>query len=197
MRRVGVPVRHERWTLERPEEKTGVSAVSRRLQASVAAVAAVTIAVSLGLLAVLRIRETKEFCEPHAVQAYGGTNYVVQLTEAVVRKSETGCVLMVYLRLQNPNAYDVTLDRDWFVLVDRDKDYFLPSTTSPQTKLIKLPANGVLDRELLSFVVPDDAFVGMVALLVGQNYLVLVKNDEPFAVHLRNGEFRSFRRRGW
>ena len=84
---------------------------------------------------------------------------MVQLTEAVVRKSETGCVLTVYLRLQNPNAYDVTLDRDWFVLViDRDKDYFLPATIDTQTKLIKLPANGVLDRELLSFVVPDDAF---------------------------------------
>ena len=175
----------------------GANAVSRRLQVSVAAVAVVTIGVSLGLLAVLRIREAKEFSEPHTVQAYGGTNYVVQLTEAVVRKSETGCVLMVYLRLQNPHAYDVTLDRDWFVLVDRDKDYFLPATIDTQTKLIKLPANGVLDRELLSFGVPDDAFTGMVALLVGQNYMVLVKNDEPFAVHLRNGEFRSFRRRSW
>jgi hypothetical protein len=171
--------------------------VSRRVQISVALVAVATIGVCLGLLAMLRIREAKEFCEPHAVQTYGGTNYVVQLTEVAVGKAETGCVLMVYLRLQNPNGYAVTLSRNWFVLVDRDKDYFQSSTTGTQTELIKLPANGVLDREVLSFTVPDDAFAGRVALLVGQNYMVLVKNEEPFEVHLRRGEFRSFRRRNW
>jgi hypothetical protein len=171
--------------------------VSRRIQILVALIAMVTIGVSLGLLAMLRIREVKEFREPHLVQTYGGTNYVVQLTEVAVGKAETGCVLIVYLRLQNPNAHEVTLSRNWFVLVDRDKDYFLPSTTGTQTELIKLPANGVLDREMLRFMVPDDAFAGRVALLVGQNYMVLVKNEEPFEVHLRNGEFRSFRRRNW
>lgn len=171
--------------------------MSRRVQILVALVAVATIGISLGLLAMLRIREAKEFREPHTVQTYGGTNYIVQLTEAAVGKAETGCVLIVYLRLQNPNAYDVTLSRNWFVLVDRDKDYFLPSTTGTQVELIKLPANGVLDREMLSFTVPDDAFAGRVALLVGQNYMVLVKNEEPFETHLRNGEFRSFRRRSW
>ena len=171
--------------------------MSRRLQISVALVAVVTIVVSLGLLAMLRIREAKEFREPHTVQTYGGTNYVVQLTEVAVGKAETGCVLIVYLRLQNPNAYEVTLSRKWFVLVDRDKDYFLPSTTGTQTELIKLPASGVLNREALSFMVPDDAFAGRVALLVGQNYMVLVKNEDPFEARLRNGEFRSFRRKSW
>ncbi len=171
--------------------------MSRRLQILVALVALVTIVVSLGLLAMLRIREAKEFREPHTVQTYGGTNYVVQLTEVAVGKAQTGCVLIVYLRLQNPNTYGVTLSRQWFVLVDRDKDYFLPSTTGTQAELIKLPANGVLDREALSFMVPDDAFAGRVALLVGQNYMVLVKNEEPFDPHLRDGEFRSFRRRSW
>ena len=171
--------------------------MSRRIQISVALVAVAIIGVSLGLLAMLRIREAKAFRELHTVQTYGGTNYVVQLTEVAVGRTETGCVLIVYMRLQNPNAYDVTLSRNWFVLVDRDKDYFLPSTTGTQTGLIKLPANGVLDREMLSFTVPDDAFVGRVALLVGQNYLVLVKNEGPFEAHLRNGEFRSFRRRSW
>jgi hypothetical protein len=171
--------------------------MSRRIQFSVAAIAVATIGVSLGLLALLRIREAKEFSEPHMVQTYGGTNYVVQLTEAAVGKTETGCVLIVYLRLRNPNAYDVTLHRNWFILVDRDKDYFEPSTTGTQTELIKLPANSVLDREMLSFIVPDDAFAGRVALFVGQNYMVLVKNEGPFEAHLRNGEFRSFRRRSW
>jgi hypothetical protein len=171
--------------------------MSRRIQILVAVLALATIGISLGLLAVLRLREAKEFREPHTVQTYGGTNYVVQLTEVAVGKAETGCVLIVYLRLQNPNAYEVTLSRNWFVLVDRDKDYFQPSTTGTQTELIKLPANGVLDRELLSFIVPDDAFAGRVALLIGQNYMVLVKNEEPFEVHLRNGEFRSFRRKSW
>jgi hypothetical protein len=171
--------------------------MSRRIQISVAMVAVTTIGVSLGLLAMLRIQEAKEFREPHTVQTYGGTNYVVQLTEVAVGKAETGCVLIVYLRLQNPNPYEVTLSRNWFVLVDRDKDYFLPSTTGTQTELIKLPTNGVLNREMLSFMVPDDAFAGRVALLVGQNYMVLVKNEEPFEAHLRDGEFRSFRRRSW
>jgi len=91
--------------------------------------------------------------------------------------------LIVYLRLQNPNTYDVTLRRDWFILVDYNKDYFLPSTTGTQTELIKLPANGVLDREMLSFMVPDNAFAGRVALFVGQNYMVLVKNERPFEAH--------------
>jgi hypothetical protein len=171
--------------------------MSRRIQILVALVALGSIGASLGLLALLRIREAKEFREPHTVQTFGGTNYVVELTEVAVGKAETGCVLIVYLRLQNPNAYDVTLSRNWFVLVDRDKDYFQPSTTGTQTELIKLPANGVLEREMLSFTVPDDAFAGRVALLVGQNYLVLVKNEEPFEAHLQNGEFRSFRRRNW
>jgi len=177
--------------------RAGVGAMSRRVQISVAAIAVATIGVSLGLLAMLRIREAKEFSEPHIVQTYGGTNYVVQLTEVAVGKAETGCVLIVYLRLQNPNAYDVTLRRDWFILVDYNKDYFLPSTTGTQTELIKLPANGVLDREMLSFMVPDNAFAGRVALFVGQSYMVLVKNERSFEAHLRNGEFRSFRRRSW
>jgi hypothetical protein len=177
--------------------RDSIVAMNRHIQILVAVVAVATIGVSLGLLAMLRIREAKEFREPHAVRTYGGTNYVVQLTEVAAGKTETGCVLIVYLRLQNPNAYDVTLSRNWFVLIDRDKDYFLPSIMGTQTELIKLPANGVLDQEMLSFTVPDEAFAGRVALLVGQNYMVLVKNDGPFEVHLRNGEFRSFRRRSW
>jgi hypothetical protein len=103
----------------------------------------------------------------------------------------------VYLRLKNPNPYDVTLRRNWFVLADHAKDYYLPSTTGTQTELIKLPAKGVVDREMLSFTVADDAFAGAVALMVGRQYMVLLKDEEPFEVRLRDGEFRSFRRRHW
>lgn len=162
-----------------------------------AVIALVVIGVSIGVLALLRIQEAKEFRRPHLVQTYGGTNYVVQLTEVVVGKTETGCVLIAYLRLENPNPYDVTLSRNWFVLMDHAKDYYLPSTTGTQTELIKLPANGVLDREMLSFTVADDTFAGSVALMVGHNYMVLLKDEGPYEVHLRNGEFRSFRRRHW
>ena len=47
-------------------------------------------------------------------------------------------------------------------------------------------ANGVIDLEMLSFTGPCDAFAGTVALLVGRNHLVLVKDKEPFEVRLRN-----------
>lgn len=171
--------------------------LNRRIQQLLAVIALVVIAISFGLLALLRIQEAKEFRRPHPVQTYGGTNYVVQLTEVVVGKTETGCVLIAYLRLENPNPYNVTLNRNWFVLMDHAKDYYLPSTTGTQTELIKLPANGVLDREMLSFTVADDTFTGAVALLVGRNYMVLLKDEDPFEARLRNGEFRSFRRRHW
>ncbi|MGD1019248.1 MAG: hypothetical protein ABSA12_08000 [Verrucomicrobiia bacterium] len=171
--------------------------MNRHMQKLVAVLALVVMGASFGLLALLRVREAKEFRRPHPVQTYGGTNYVVRLTEVVVGKTETGCVLIVYLRLENPNPYDVTLNRNWFVLMDHAKNYYLPSTTGTQTELIKMPANGVLDREMLSFTVVDDAFAGAVALLVGREYMVLLKDEEPFDARLRNGEFRSFQRRHW
>ena len=171
--------------------------MGRRFQILVAGIALAVISVSLGLLAMLRLQEAKVFRQPHQVETYGGTNYIVALTEVAVGKTDTGCVLIVYMRLQNPNPYDVTLDRNWFILMDHAKDYYLPSTTGSQTGLIKLPANGVLDREMLSFTVPDDTFVGAVALMVGRNYLVMEKDDDPFQVRLHSGEFQSFRRRSW
>jgi hypothetical protein len=171
--------------------------MNRRLQKLVAVITLVVIGVSIGLLGLLRVQEAKEFHRPHPVQTYGGTNYVVQLTEVAVGKTETGCVLIVYLRLRNPNPYDVTLNRNWFVLMDHAKDYYLPSTTGTQTELINLPANGVLDREMLSFTVSDDAFVGAMALMVGRQYMVLVKDEEPYEIRLGNGEFHSFQRRHW
>ena len=171
--------------------------MSKRIQSRVAVVAVAIIGTGLGLMALLRIQEAKEFSQPHSVQTDGGTNYIVRLTEAAVGKTKTGCILILYLRLENPNPFDVTLGRNWFILVSHDTDYYRPSITGTQSELIKLPANGVLDREMLSFTVPDDAFAGRVALRVGWNYMLLVKDQKPFEARLREGEFRSFRRRSW
>ncbi len=178
-------------------EFDGARAVSKRVQSRVVLVVIATIGAGLGLMAMLRIQEAKEFSRPHQMQTDGGTNYVVQLTEAVVGKAKTGCVLILYLRLENPNPFDVTLGRNWFILVSHDTDHYRPSITGTQSELIKLPANGVLDREMLSFTVPADALAGSVALMGGRSYILLVKDRKSFEVRLRDGEFCSFRRRRW
>jgi len=182
-----------RWEAERP----GASPVNPSLRYLVGAIALVVIGVSLGLLAMLRVQEAKEFHRRLPMQTYGGTNYVVQFSEVVVGRAGTGCLLLVYLRLENPNPYDVTLNRNWFVLVDHARHNYLPSTAGTQSELIKLPANGVLDRETLSFTVADDAFAGTVSLRMGTNKMLLIKDAAPFAAPLRIGEFRSFQRRHW
>ena len=171
--------------------------MSKHIPSRVAVVTVAMIGAGLGLMAMLRFHEAKEFSQPHQVQTDSGTNYVVQLTEAAVGKTKTGCILILYLRLENPNPFDVTLGRNWFTLVGHDKDHYLASTTGTQVELIKLPANSVLDREMLSFTVPDDAFAGSMALMVGRNYILLVKDQKPFEVRLRDGNFRSFRRHSW
>ena len=163
----------------------------------VGALAATVIVLGVGGIAWLRILESKHLSQPCKVRTYGGTNYVVQLLETTVGKVDAGYVVIVYARLRNPNAWDVTLHRDWFVLVDGDKDYFLPSTNGTQTAAITLPANGVLDREMFSFTLPNESLGGTIALKVGQNYWMLVKDEEPFNRTLRSGEFVSFRRRHW
>ena len=171
--------------------------MSKRIQSRVVLVVIATIGAGLGLMAMLRIQEAKEFSQPHQMQTDGGTNYVVQLTETVVGKAKTGWVLILYLRLENPNPFDVTLGRNWFILVSHDTDHYQPSITGTQSELIKLPANGVLDREMLSFTVPDDALAGSVALMGGRSYILLVKDKKSFEVRLQGGEFCSFRRRRW
>lgn len=171
--------------------------MSKRIQRRAAVIAVAIIGTGLGLMTILRIQEAKEFSQPHRVQTDGGTNYVVQLTEAAVGKTKTGCVLILYLRLENPNPFEVTLDRGGFILLGHQMGHYWPSTTGTQAKLIKLPANGVLDREMLSFTVPDDAFAGSLLLRVGGNVTLAVKDQTPFEVRLRDGEFRSFRRRSW
>jgi hypothetical protein len=160
-------------------------------------IALAVIALCLGLLAYWRVDESEEYLGSCAVHTYGGTNYVVQLQETMVGRTDAGCVVIVYARFENPNPFEVVLDRNWFILVDHDKDYFQPVTAGTQTPLIKLPARGVVEKEMLSFPVLEDSFAGTLGLKIGQNYWVLIKGPAPYTRKLRSGEFVSFRRRNW
>jgi hypothetical protein len=171
--------------------------VSARARTLIGAAAVVVIGASIGLLAWFRIQESRHLTQPCTVQTYGGTNYVFQVLETTVGKIDTGYAVIVYARLANPNPYEVVLNRKWFVLVDHDKDYFQPSTTGTQTELIKLPPNGVVEKESLSFAVPDDSFGGTIGLQIGMNYWVMIKDEKPFIRKLQNGAFITFRSRNW
>ncbi|HUJ72370.1 MAG TPA: hypothetical protein VLZ30_09000 [Verrucomicrobiae bacterium] len=154
------------------------------------------VGVGIGLLALFRIQQAREFSEPHQMRR-GGTNSVVRLVEADIGKTDVGYILIVYMRLENPNPFDIALPREWFELVDRRGKHYAPSVSGTQRELIKLPANGVLPREMLSFTIPDDSLEGMLVLVAGQNYKIWVKDRTPFNGRLRDGEFRSFRRQSW
>ena len=164
---------------------------------AVGAAAAVSIAGCVGAIAWLRILESRRLTQSHYVRTQGGTNYVVQVLDTTVGKTASGYVLIVYARFQNPNAFDIALNRDWFVLTDHNKDSFHPTSSGTQAALIRLPANGVLEREMLSFALPEDSLAGTIGLMVGQNYWVMLKDEKPFGRPLRSGEFVSFRRRQW
>ena len=158
---------------------------------------AVLIAAGIALLAFVRVRDAKLFGEVHKVRTYGGTNYVVELLETTVGKVDTGCVLIVYARLINRNPFDVALQRDWFVLMDDDKDYFQPVVASGQQPAIRIPANGTIEKESLQFVVPDDSLRGKIALMIGYRYFALIKSEKPFAGKLRKGQYLNFQQRDW
>ena len=149
--------------------------------------------ISFGTLAWLRLRDAREFAEPCRVHTYGGTNYTVQLLETAVGRVETGCMVIVSLRLENPNPYEVTLKREWFVLMDYEKEYYEPTTLGT----IRIPAQGVIEREAFGFMVTDEALAGLMALKVGQQYFVTVKSSQPYARAVDKGQFVSFRQRNW
>jgi hypothetical protein len=159
--------------------------------------AAAVIAVCVGLSGWLRVRDAAQLSQPNQVQTDGGTNYVVQVVETTIGKTESGYLLLVTARFENPNPYEVALRRDWFVLVDHNKDYYQPSTTGTQTALIKLAPNGVLEKETLNFVAPESVLVGAIELKVGKDRWVMIKDDKPVERQLKSGEFVSFRRRTW
>ena len=171
--------------------------MNRKLQIIVGAVALAVIGACLTFMAFSRVESARQFGQSYRVQTFTGTNYVVQLLETTVGKVDTGSVVIVYARFENPNPTDLVLKREWFVLADHDKDYYLPTTSGTQTPLIKVPANGVLDKEALSYAVGDDSFDGALALEIGHHYFVLVKNDKPWTRHLGAGQFVTFHSRDW
>lgn len=148
-------------------------------------------------LAVQRVEQARHLTEPCTVRTYGNTNYVAQILDATVGRTDNGYLVIAAVRLQNPNPFDVELARNWFLLVDSDKDYYEPSTTGTQTATIRLPAGGAVDRELLSFAVGADAFQGMLAVQLGRNYWLMIKEPTPYTPKLRPGEFITFHRRNW
>ena len=149
--------------------------------------------ISVGTLAWLRTRDSQVFSQPCSVHTYGGTNYTVQLLETAIGRVETGCVVIVSLRLANPNPFAVTLHRDWFVLLDHEKEYYEPT----QLGTIVIPAQGFIEREAFGFVVTDEALAGLLALKVGQQYFLTVKSPRPYPPPTRPGRFVSFRQRDW
>jgi hypothetical protein len=171
--------------------------MNRSLQVLVGVLAAVIAAGCVALLGWLRVREARAFAQPHRVRTYTGTNYIARLLETSVGGASSGAVVIVYLRIENPNDFELTLDRNWFILVDHDKDYFLPGTNGTQSPLIKVPPHGVSEREMLSFSVMTDSFDGTLGLQLGYNYWALLKGEEPFLERLRDGHFHIFKTRHW
>ena len=155
------------------------------------------VGVSVGILALFRVQEAKEFSRPHQVQTRGGTNFVLRLIETSVGRVDTGFVVIVYMRLENPNAFSFEVRRNRFVLSGEGRDVFRPTTMGTQDELIKMPPNGVLDREMLSYVVPDEVIDGILELRIGRNYRILIKERGAFAGRLAPGQFRSFHRPSW
>ncbi len=144
-----------------------------------------------------RTRAYLDFSRPLSLKTFGGTNYTARILSTTVGRADTGYVVMVNLRLENPNSWEVALPRDWFVLVDHDRDYYQPSTTGAQTAAIALPANGVKETEMLSYHLPADALDGTLAILLGHQHWVMLKSDQPYKPNLGKGEFIVFRRANW
>ncbi|MCS7048253.1 MAG: hypothetical protein NZ483_03015 [Verrucomicrobiae bacterium] len=171
--------------------------MNRKLQWIIGGVSLGVIVVCGTTLALWRTREAREFGRPHRVRTYGGTNYVVRLSEVTIGRSDAGPLVMVRLIFANPNPFDVTLERKWFILMDGDRDYFLPLEGATQPATIHLPAHGVVDNEMLVYHVDEDSFSGALALFAGHHYMVMLKEVEPYGEPLNLGEYRSFRRVTW
>lgn len=171
--------------------------VARKLQLWLAATLLTLIAVCLAVLGWLRVRETRDFSQPYTVRTYTGTNYIAQLAETTIGRTETGYLVIIQLRLQNPNPAPLRLNRNWFLLVDHDKDYYQPTIAGTQSEWITIPPQGVAERETLTFAVPADSFGGSLAVQLGQNYWVLLKTPKSELPALKPGQFHTFRRRDW
>ena len=171
--------------------------MKRKLQIIVVVAVFVVISLSLLLMAALRMREARQFSQSYRVQTSTGTNYIVQLLETTVGRVETGCVVIVYARFENPHSVELVLRREWFVLADSGGDYYLPATSGTQAPLIKLPANGVLEKEALSYAVNERSLSGALALKIGHEHSVFINDGKPWTRRLPVGQFVTFRSRDW
>ncbi|HUJ09448.1 MAG TPA: hypothetical protein VL171_05425 [Verrucomicrobiae bacterium] len=160
-------------------------------------IALAIIGVGIGMLALFRIQEARDFSRPHQVRTRAGTNFVMRIAEISVGKVDTGFVVIAYLRLENPNGFDLELRRNRFVLVGENRNFFRPSRMGTQNELIKLPAYSVSKGELLSYTVPDDVIKGTLSLRAGRNCTITIKESGPFGDQLRPDEFRTFHWPRW
>ena len=151
----------------------------------------------VALLALRRVRQAHWLSQPCTVHTFGGTNYIAQVLDTTVGRTDSGYLVIVAVHMQNPNPYAIELARNWFLLVDSGKEYYQPSTTGTQTATIRLPPGGAVERELLSFAVKGDAFQGMLAVQLGRNYWMLIKEPKPYPPRLQAGQFITFHRRDW
>jgi hypothetical protein len=142
------------------------------------------------------MQDARTFGKPCWVQTRAGTNFVVQPLKTTIGKIDTGQVVIIDVRLENPHPFEVGLERTQFTLTGLGREAYHPETTGTQTPLIKMPANGVLDKVALSYAVPDDFFAGPLVLQIGADSIV-IKDERPFERRLANGEFLTFRRRHW
>jgi hypothetical protein len=171
--------------------------VSRRPNFSAGILVVLVIACGVALAGWRRWAETREYSRPHSVKTVDGTNYVVRLMETTVGRTDRGAAVIVTVWMENPNPFNVALDRRKFLLVDQEKKSYEPSTMGTQTPSINLPAQGFAEKEMLSYSVPEKVFAGALDLQIGHDNLVQLKSDKPFQQNLPVGEFRSFRRRQW
>jgi hypothetical protein len=171
--------------------------VKHKLQVIIGSIAVVVLAMSLLWIAARRVREARQFSQSYRVQTSTGTNYVVQLLETTVGNVETVCVVIVYARFENPNSGELVLPREGFVLVDSGRDTYRPTTSGAQAPLIRLPANGVLEKEALSYAVKERALSGALTLKIGHEYSVPINDGKPWTRRLPVGQFLTFRSRDW
>lgn len=172
--------------------------MSRRLQRLVAVALVVVVAgLAVAWVAWRRIEAARDFSRRRETQTAAGMKYTVQLLETTVGRVETGYVVIVYARFENPNAAELVLPREKFVLVTRSNGLYRAAAGGTQPALIKLPAHGVGDKEALSFAVGGGALAGPLALEVGHLDFVVIKDERPWRRELAPGQFVTFRSSSW
>ena len=77
--------------------------MNRTAQIVVGTVAVAVIVVCVLLSGKIRINRARSFSEPHQVETFGGTNFVIRLAETTVGRTESGMVVIVTMSVENPN----------------------------------------------------------------------------------------------